>query len=77
MPIVYASWGPTSGHVLGAAREPRQLKPSGEPLQLKAFSTRYITKALGSCHGGGPVSLTGPSVPFTRGSVPLPGLFNC
>ena len=29
------------GHFLGDPREPRQLKPQGKPLQLKAFSTDY------------------------------------
>ena len=35
------------GLLLGDLREPRQLKPEGEPLQFKAFST--IKRALSSC----------------------------
>ena len=57
--IVYAYFG----LLLGDPREPRQLKPSGEPLQVKAFST---IKPLS-------IRLTGGSVPLL-GIFPL---FDC
>ena len=36
---------------------------------MKGIST------IGSCYGGHPVPLTGPSVPLMGGSLPLTGLF--
>ena len=76
----YASWGRTYfGHVFGAPREPWQLKPSGDPLQLKVFL--IINRAVRSPSGrGGSVPLRGPSVAFSGQSVPLMGrlyLLNC
>ena len=55
-------------------REPRQLKPWGEPLHLKAF---WTIKRASAPVTGGSVLLTGPLVPLTGGSVPLSGSFNC
>ena len=47
---------PYFGHFLGALREPRQLKPQGEPLQLEAFSAIEGTSVPAT---GGPFPLQG------------------